>query len=91
MYRSAGPATKSTTGWGQGVPGNQREQHLGRLRVVKPGEATFLTQADGFPVVAKSFAGPASAGVLAFELVGVYDRDLVGWDAAINGAYLRFV
>ncbi|KAH7120740.1 hypothetical protein B0J11DRAFT_507796 [Dendryphion nanum] len=90
VYKSLGPATRTTTGWGQGVPGNQRDQHQGRLRVVRGGEATYLTQAQGFPVIAKSFAAPSAPGVLAFELVGVYDRDEVSWDAAVNGAFLRW-
>ena len=82
LYTSLAPPTGSTTTW---PPGNRRNNHVGTLRVVKPGEATWV---DGNPVTAKSF--PCPTGTVGYELVGVYDNDDIAWSGSGSGTYFTY-
>jgi hypothetical protein len=82
VFTSLAPAVADTTSW---PPGNQRNQHVGRLAVVKPGEATFV---DGFPNTIKSF--PCPTGTWAAEFVGVYDTDDIEWTGTGSGSYFKY-
>jgi hypothetical protein len=83
LFSSLQPATGSTSGW---PPGNQRNNHLGRFQAVKGGAATWVA---GFPTAAQGFILPA-AGSYGFELVGVYDKDLVSYSGSNNGIWISY-
>ena len=82
LFSSLQPATGPTTSW---PPGNQRNNQLGRLQVAKGTTATWV---PGFPTAAQSFTLPA-AGSYGFELVGVYDKDLVSYSGS-NGIWISY-
>jgi Ubiquitin 3 binding protein But2 C-terminal domain len=82
VFTSLAPATGDTTSW---PPGNQRNNHVGRLSAVLGGEATFVS---GFPNTILSF--PCPAGTWAAEFVGVYDSDDIEWTGTGVGSYFKF-
>ncbi|KAF2475871.1 uncharacterized protein BDR25DRAFT_278596 [Lindgomyces ingoldianus] len=82
VFTSLAAAPGERTSWG---PGNQRNNHVARVKVAQGGDATYQT---GYPQVVKSFACPS--GKWPIEVVGVYDRDDVQWDGSISGAYLKY-
>ncbi|KAH7231113.1 hypothetical protein BKA59DRAFT_409358 [Fusarium tricinctum] len=75
VFTSIKPARGPTGGWG---PGNQRNNHIGRLSVVAGRAATW----DSAQRPSLAFKTPCKAPgtVEAFELVGVSDFDLINWD-----------
>jgi hypothetical protein len=83
LFSSLQPATASTSTWG---PGNQRNIQLGRLHVTKGAAATWVA---GFPTASQSYVFNA-AGNYGFELVGVYDQDVVSWSGANNGLWISY-
>jgi hypothetical protein len=83
LFSSLNPATASEDSW---PPGNQRDNHLGRLNVVQDGAATWV---DGFPVAGQGFTISA-AGTYGYELVGVGDADLVSYASANNGIWISW-
>ncbi|KAF2877556.1 hypothetical protein BDV95DRAFT_559548 [Massariosphaeria phaeospora] len=85
VYSSLKPAPAyDVPAWGP--PGNQRDQHYGRLSVVEAGEATVQ---EGHPVTVKGFPCPGE-GPVGFEIVGVYDQVGVAWDPTYSGLYLVY-
>ncbi|KAF2188666.1 hypothetical protein K469DRAFT_526303, partial [Zopfia rhizophila CBS 207.26] len=82
VFTSNAAAPGDRSGWG---PGNQRNNHVARLRVIKGGEATYEA---GYPQTVRSF--PCPVGRYPIELVGVYDKDNVEWSAAVSGAYIKY-
>jgi hypothetical protein len=83
LFSSLQPATASTSSWG---PGNQRNVQLGRLSVSKGAAATWVA---GFPTASQSYVFNA-AGAYGFELVGVYDQDVVSWSGSNNGLWISY-
>ncbi|CAG9981133.1 unnamed protein product [Clonostachys byssicola] len=80
LFSSLQPAPGPTAGWG---PGNQRNVNLGRLNLFKPGQATWEATYSSYLTQKTDCKAPGT--VEAFELVGVYDRDLVSWNPALAG------
>ncbi|KAH7137340.1 hypothetical protein B0J13DRAFT_559513 [Dactylonectria estremocensis] len=80
LYSSNSPAPGPTSGWG---PGNQRNQHLGRLSVSRGADATW--DATYFSYLTKKTPCKAAGTVEAFELAGVYDNDFVSWNPSVAG------
>jgi hypothetical protein len=83
LFSSLQPATASTNTW---PPGNQRNIQLGRLQVAKGATATWV---PGFPTAGQGFTITA-AGTYGYELVGVYDIDLVSFTGANNGIWISY-
>jgi hypothetical protein len=83
LYSSLKPATGSADTW---PPGNQRNIQLGRLKISKGAAATWVA---ALPTTAQHFTLPA-AGTYGYELVGVYDRDLVQYSGANNGIWISW-
>lgn len=79
VYSSIKPAPGPTTGWS---PGNQRDQHVGRLSVVPGGAATW----DSAQKPSLAFKTPCKAPgtVEAFEFVGVGDFDSINWNPSLQ-------
>lgn len=75
VFSSIKPASDSANSWG---PGNQRNNHIGRLSVVVGGAATW--DATYGPSLAFKTPCKKPGTVEAFELVGVYDFDSINWD-----------
>lgn len=81
LFSSSSPAPGPRDSWG---PGNQRNNNLGRFNPVVGGFATtwdakysaFLTEKTDCRL-----AGTQEG----FELVGVWDEDLVSWDTKTSG------
>jgi hypothetical protein len=83
VFSSLAPATESTTGW---PPGNLRDQDLGRMQAVLPGEAVFLA---GYGNEAQLFDCPSMVTV-GMELVPTGDVDDIEWVGALAGAYILY-
>lgn len=75
VFTSIKPAPGSKDGWG---PGNQRNNHIGRLSVVAGGAATWDATYGRSLAVKTPCKKPGT--VEAFELVGVYDFDSINWN-----------
>jgi hypothetical protein len=80
VFTTNSPAPGSTTGWG---PGNQRNNHLGRLSVIKGGDATWDATYSAHLTKKSPCAAPNTTQ--SFELVGVYDKDYISWDPTVAG------
>ena len=81
VYTSIKPADAvDTKTWPNG---NLRDQYVGRLQAVKPGQAVAV---NGLPDPRQSFPCPAGY-YLGGELVGAGDYVEVAWDAATEGPY----
>jgi hypothetical protein len=81
VFTSLTPANHDTTTWG---PGNQRNENVGRMKAVLPGQATWVAVFGGDPF-------PCPAGTRkGYELVGVYDNDDIEWDNAISGPRIHY-
>ncbi|KAI9162982.1 hypothetical protein HJFPF1_04577 [Paramyrothecium foliicola] len=80
FYSSNNPVSAPSPGWG---PGNQRNNHLGRLSAVKPGFATWDATYSAYLTQKTDCKAPGTKE--GFELVGVYDKDVVSWNPAAAG------
>ncbi|TDZ14156.1 hypothetical protein Cob_v012890 [Colletotrichum orbiculare MAFF 240422] len=85
VYTSTNPAPGATTGWG---PGNQRNVNIGRLGIAASGYATWDATFGAY-LTAPTDCKPAGT-VEGFELVGVYDNDLVKWTPPASGARIAY-
>ena len=63
--------------------GNLRDQYVGRMQAIKPGEATAVY---GFTDATFPFPCPDSI-TFGVEIVGVGDFDLIGWNVVNEGPY----
>jgi hypothetical protein len=84
LYSSLAPATQSTTGWG---PGNQRNQFMGRMTAIVPGEAAYV--ADIYPKTGASFPCPYG-GKFGYELVGAGDLVDIEWTPPASSSYISW-
>jgi hypothetical protein len=75
------PPARSVASWGP--PGNQRSQHYGNLKLVKPGDGVV----DDWPRLLESFDCPAQ-GTYAWEIVAKWDV-AVQWDPVVSGLYVK--
>ncbi|KAH7308632.1 hypothetical protein B0I35DRAFT_442322 [Stachybotrys elegans] len=80
LFTVNNPAPGPRPGWG---PGNQRNIHLGRLTAAKPGQATWDATYSAYLTQKTDCKAPGT--IEGFELVGVYDRDLVSWNPSLAG------
>ncbi|KAF1960551.1 hypothetical protein CC80DRAFT_532200 [Byssothecium circinans] len=78
------PPQHSVPSWGP--PGNQRNEHYGNLKLVKPGDATV----DDYPRKLESFDCPAQ-GTYAWEVVAKWDVGVEWGNGAGSGLYLKWV
>jgi hypothetical protein len=79
IFTTLQPATSSTSSW---PPGNQRNNQVGRIQVVKNGIATWVFGSATFTIPA--------AGTYGYELVGVNDVDRVSFSGANNGFWISY-
>jgi hypothetical protein len=85
VFSSLAPAPGPRSSWG---PGNQRNNHLGRIRVNKPGVGVYLA---GFPVTGNSFPCPAAGTKVGFELVATDDKSNTVWvQSQFVGAFISY-
>lgn len=85
VFSSLAPAPGCTSGWG---PGNQRNNHLGRIAVGRnPGASVWVQTYGGLSVGVP--CKPAGT-IEAFELVGVYDYDRIKWNNNVSGASIVY-
>lgn len=77
VFSSIKPAPGPTGTW---APGNQRNNHIGRLSVVAGGAATW--DATYGTSLAVKLPCKAPGTVEAFEFVGVGDFDSINWSPA---------
>ncbi|KAI5462793.1 hypothetical protein BGZ63DRAFT_452313 [Mariannaea sp. PMI_226] len=80
FFSSNSPAPGPTTGWG---PGNQRNNHLGRLSASLGATATWDATYSSY--LTKKTPCKAPGTVEGFELVGVYDNDFISWNPNVSG------
>jgi hypothetical protein len=80
IFSSLQPATASAASW---PPGNQRNNQIGRFKVVKNAAATSVFGSTTFTIPA--------AGSYGYELVGVYDSDLISYSGSNNGFWISYV
>jgi hypothetical protein len=79
VFTSLNPAISSTTSW---PPGNQRNNQVGRIQVVKGGTATWVFGSATFTIPA--------AGTYVYELVGVNSIDLISFSGTNNGIWVSY-
>jgi len=85
VFSSLQPATASTTTW---PPGNQRNNHLGRMQAALGAEATVVA---GLPTAVSGFACPAAGVAAGFEFVPTDDvMDLEWVQSPSVGAYISW-
>lgn len=91
IFSSLQPApVGGSKGWGG--PGNQRNNHLGRVKVQNQDAAIVFfdsSHLEGFQCP-KAGDGNVRNGLVGYELVPVGDADRVQWDAAVSGLYLTW-
>lgn len=80
LFTSNSPAPGPKSGWG---PGNQRNNHLGRLSVSKNNLATWDSTYSSY--LTKKTPCKAPGTKEGFELVGVYDNDFISWNPSVAG------
>jgi hypothetical protein len=83
VFTSLAPVTQSTTTW---PSGSVRDQYFGRMQAYDYQEATYV---EGFPNKAHNFPCPYGQ-LLAIELVGTGDIDLIEWNGPTIGPYLSY-
>jgi hypothetical protein len=85
VFSSLKTAAKSTTTWPQG---NQRNNHLGRMKAALGAEATVLA---GYPTAVGGFPCPAAGTVAGYEFVPTDDVTDIEWtQSASVGAYITW-
>jgi hypothetical protein len=84
LFSSLNPATQSTISW---PPGNERNQFMGRLQAVVPGEANYV--ADVGPTTGASFPCPYG-GKFGYELVGAGDQVDIEWTPPSSSSYISW-
>jgi hypothetical protein len=85
VFSSLQPATHSTSTW---PPGNQRNNHLGRMKAALGAEATVLA---GYPTAVGGFPCPAAGTVAGYEYVPTDDVTDIEWtQSATVGAYISW-
>jgi hypothetical protein len=85
VFSSLKPATKSASSW---PPGNQRNNHLGRMKAALGAEATVLA---GYPTAVSGFPCPAAGVAAGFEFVPTDDVTDIEWtQSATVGAYISW-
>ncbi|KAF7562358.1 hypothetical protein G7046_g1766 [Stylonectria norvegica] len=85
IFTSNSPAPGPTSGWG---PGNQRNNNVGRISAVLGGFATIDASYDVHLSEVLDCQPPGT--VEAFELVGVYDNDVISWDPNVAGPWIYY-
>ncbi|KAK2923444.1 Ubiquitin 3 binding protein But2, C-terminal [Fusarium oxysporum f. sp. vasinfectum] len=81
---SMGPRAFSAAVAAKWASTKSRDNHVGRIRVPKPGNATWEQSYQGWPKI------PCPAGQLVgVEYVGVSDRIQVRWDIGVTGPRFR--
>jgi hypothetical protein len=80
VFTSNSPAPGPTSGWG---PGNQRNIHLGRLSADLGSFATWDATYNAY--LTEKTDCKAAGTTEGFELVGVYDNDVVSWSPDVAG------
>lgn len=69
-------------------PGNQRNVNIGRLSVSNNAYATWEATYGMYLTEPTDCKAPGTQE--GFELVGVYDYDLINWNGAVAGARLVY-
>ncbi|KAF5024514.1 hypothetical protein F66182_3454 [Fusarium sp. NRRL 66182] len=80
----SGPGTFSAADAAEWASLNSRDNHVGRIKVPKPGVATWEQSYQGWPRI------PCPAGqLIGVEFVGVGDGVEVRWDIGVTGPRFR--
>jgi hypothetical protein len=85
LFSSLGPAPDFASGW---PPGNQRDNHIGRLTACKGDFARWDATYGSYLTEETDCKEPGT--VEAYELVGVYDNDFVSWDPSVAGLEIHY-
>jgi hypothetical protein len=86
IFSSLAPAPGPRSSWG---PGNQRNNHLGRIKITKPGSGVYES---GYPKTGASYPCPAPGTKAGYEFVATDDTTNTVWTQAAGvGAYISYV